>query len=71
MVHTAPDYRIVLCGYDNEHDDLLQHGWTREAGRAGSGSGYSTNAANGRRERLWLSPQCLTADTMLDLWEAN
>ena len=55
------DLRIVLCGYDDEHDELLGHGWTRQAGKAGGGAGYSSNAANGRRERLWLSPTCITA----------
>ena len=56
---TAPDnLRIVLCGYDDEHDALLGHGWVVIEGKAGGGAGYSTNAANGRRERLWLSPAC-------------
>lgn len=56
--HTAPnDLRIVLCGYDNEHDDLLDAGWRVIQGKSGSG-GYSKNRANGRRERLWLSPAC-------------
>ena len=53
--------RVILCGYDDEHNDLLRHGWTVIAGKSGSGAGYSTNAANGRRERLWLSPDCITA----------
>lgn len=57
--HTAPnDLRIVLCGYDNEHDDLLDAGWRVIQGKSGSGGGYSMNRANGRRERLWLSPVC-------------
>lgn len=57
--HTAPnDLRIVLCGYDNEHDDLLDAGWRVIQGKSGAGSGYSKNRANGRRERLWLSPAC-------------
>lgn len=57
--HTAPnDLRIVLCGYDNEHDDLLDAGWRVIQGKSGSGSGWSKNRANGRRERLWLSPAC-------------
>jgi len=57
--HTAPnDLRIVLCGYDNEHDDLLDAGWRVIQGKSGSGRGYSKNRANGRRERLWLSPAC-------------
>jgi hypothetical protein len=57
---TAPQQmRVILCGYDTEHDDLLQHGWTVTEGKAGRGAGYSTNALNGRRERLWLSPSCI------------
>lgn len=53
-----PDLRIVLCGYDDEHDAL---GWERIDGKAGGGAGYSTRADNGRREGLWLSPACLGA----------
>lgn len=60
-------YRIVLCGYDDEHDDLLAHGWTREAGKAGRGAGYSSNPLNGRRERLWLSPACIRDDLFAHL----
>jgi hypothetical protein len=57
---TAPrELRIILCGYDNEHDALLAHGWTVAEGKAGRGAGYSTNGLNGRRERLWLSPACI------------
>jgi hypothetical protein len=53
------ELRIILCGYDNEHDTLLGHGWTVAEGKAGGGAGYSTNGLNGRRERLWLSPACV------------
>ena len=53
--------RVILCGYDSEHDALLEHGWEVIDGKAGGGAGYSTNSANGRRERLWLSPECITA----------
>jgi hypothetical protein len=60
-----PDLRIVLCGYDQEHDDLLQHGWSVTHGRAGGGAGYSTDGANGRRERLWASPSCHLAQGVL------
>jgi site-specific DNA-adenine methylase len=57
---TAPrELRVILCGYDTEHDALLTHGWTVTEGKAGGGAGYSTNSANGRRERLWLSPACI------------
>lgn len=57
---TAPrDLRVILCGYDTEHDELLDHGWSVTEGKAGGGAGYSTNGLNGRRERLWLSPACI------------
>ena len=57
---TAPrELRIILCGYDAEHDDLLVHGWTVAEGKSGRGAGYSVNPTNGRRERLWLSPACI------------
>ena len=57
---TAPrELRVILCGYDTEHDALLAHGWTVTEGKSGGGAGYSTNSANGRRERLWLSPACI------------
>jgi hypothetical protein len=57
---TAPrELRVILCGYDTEHDALLAHGWSVTEGKAGGGAGYSTNGLNGRRERLWLSPACI------------
>ena len=57
---TAPrGLRIILCGYDTEHDALLSQGWTVAEGKSGGGAGYSVNPANGRRERLWLSPACI------------
>lgn len=68
---TAPaELRVVLCGYDTEHDALLSKGWTVVQGKAGGGAGYSVNSGNGRRERLWLSPSCLTNQETLDLGAA-
>ena len=55
----AAGLRIILCGYDDEHDALLDHGWLTVEGKSGGGAGYSTNRSNGRRERLWLSPECI------------
>ncbi len=64
----APKHlRLVLAGYEAEHDDLLHCGWTKVDGKAGGGGGYSTNPMAGRRERLWLSPACLPLETQLDL----
>ena len=70
---TAPaDLRIVLCGYDDEHDRLLGHGWRKADGKSGGGAGYSTDRLAGRRERLWMSPACVGyADDMLDFGEAT
>ena len=63
----SPDLRIVLCGYDDEHDSL---GWRSIEGRSGRGAGYSTRADNGRRERLWLSPACFGAGEQASFLEA-
>ena len=61
IANSADGRRIVVCGYDDEHDALLDHGWTVTAGKAGRGSGYSSDPRNGRRERLWMSPACLAS----------
>jgi hypothetical protein len=58
-VTADPALRIVLCGYDDEHDALTRHGWTVTQGKAGRGAGYSVRSDNGRRERLWYSPACV------------
>ena len=62
-------YRIVLCGFDDEHDELLAHRWRKEIGRAGGGAGYNTDGRAGRRERLWLSPSCVETALALDFTE--
>ena len=68
----ADGMRVILCGYDTEHDALLERGWVVIEGKSGGGAGYSTNAANGRRERLWLSPECIQAhQDVLDFTEAT
>ena len=54
-----PDLRIILCGYDDEHDELIDLGWAKREGKSGGGAGYSTRSDNGQRERLWLSPSCI------------
>lgn len=60
---TAPQkYRIVLCGYNDDHDMLLDAGWRKQAGKAGGGAGYSADPLAGRRERMWMSPSCLGDD---------
>ena len=70
-LHADHAKRIVLTGYDTEHDELLGHGWRVTQGKSGRGAGYSVRRDNGRRERLWMSPACdrLLQDT-LDLGDA-
>lgn len=58
-----PRMRIVLCGYDNEHDELADYGWRVHAWKAHGGYGNQSDNAgrvNATRERLWLSPHCLS-----------
>ena len=64
LEHTdRPRYRIVLAGYEGEHDELEGHGWSVRAWK--TRGGYANigrdqgGQANRARERLWLSPSCL------------
>lgn len=55
--------RIVLAGYEAEHEAHMPASWRRivySASKAyGTSSGGGVNAANRHKERLWLSPGCL------------
>lgn len=57
-----PLLRIALCGY--EHPDAqFPPGWTCVAWKASGGYGRSERGkANARRERVWFSPHCLSAE---------
>ena len=68
-----PKWRIVLAGFDGEHDELHErHGWRvvewyrpgfLKGGMANQSDDEDGNAAtNQHRERLWLSPHCLVAE---------
>jgi DNA adenine methylase len=56
-----PMFRIALCGYDIEHDDLMPPEWERLNWK--SCGGYSRGNGRGRenasRETVWFSPHCL------------
>ena len=64
-----PTYRIVLAGYFEEHQELLEHGWTVKRWKACGG--YGTNSRNGEsqgqknrvREALFLSPHCIKSNS--------
>lgn len=59
-----PNYRIVVAGYDDEYKTLLDNGWAYEAWSAGGGYSRSNTrgAVNRHRERLFISPHCLTKE---------
>ena len=48
--------RIILCGYENEHDELLNHGWRKTAGAHTTGGYAKDKTRQGKTENLWLSP---------------
>jgi len=58
-----PRYLIVLAGYEDEHGDEMPDSWhviEWSASRAyGTSGGDTTNSENRKKERLWLSPNCL------------
>lgn len=56
-----PAWRIALCGYGDEHDEMLEHGWRVAKTKAG-GSGYKQVSDADSLERVWLSPACLAAE---------
>jgi hypothetical protein len=61
-----PLLRIVLCGYEGEHD--MPASWEAVAWKAQGGYGSQGDGrgrANAHRERLWCSPHCLTPDLPL------
>jgi site-specific DNA-adenine methylase len=54
--------RIVLAGYDGEHNALEGQGWRSVAWKARGGYGSQGDGRgreNSSRERLWLSPHCM------------
>jgi DNA adenine methylase len=60
--------RIVLAGFDGEHNDLERHGWRSVEWYRGGflKGGMANTAGTGKhqqsRERLWLSPACLVVN---------
>jgi hypothetical protein len=61
-----PQYRIVLAGFDGEHQ--MPAGWRStewfrkgflKGGMGNVGGGADGSASQQKRERLWLSPHCL------------
>lgn len=65
-----PQFRIALCGYDGEHNDLEKEGWRVYRWKTAGGYAKSALAANPDhnrfKERIWFSPHCLTASPESD-----
>lgn len=64
--------RIVLCGYEGEHDmpdDWHVVAWSAAGGYGGQGDGKGRE--NKHRERLWMSPHCQSRHGLLDLIPAE
>ena len=61
-----PKLRIVLAGYDTEHDGIFeQNGWQAVEWHGDGGwlvggmANTGSKGSQGHRERLWLSPHCI------------
>ena len=57
-----PRYRIALCGYEGEHDDLEMLDWSVWSWVARGGYGNlaaGPGRENRKKERIWFSPHCL------------
>jgi hypothetical protein len=55
-----PRFRIVLCGYEDEHIDHIPDDWEMVAWAPNGGYGNrGGNNVNKGKERIWFSPNCL------------
>lgn len=54
------ELRIALCGYEGEHE--IPDSWAVYTWSAGAGFGGQAEerTGNGKRERIWFSPHCLS-----------
>jgi len=69
LAHGAdPDLRIIVCGYWEEHQELLSAGW--KAHRWKGARGYAAEDNNNReQETLFLSPFCKPIEVQRGLFE--
>lgn len=61
----VPHMRIILCGYEGEH--AMPAGWRSVEWKASRGFGAEANE-NRHRERIWLSPHCLSESRQQSLF---
>ena len=59
------NYRIVLCGYGNQHDQLLKYGWKTFNWETNGGYGNQGNGngrINAKLEKIWYNQNCIEDD---------
>ena len=70
-----PRYRIVLAGFEGEHDAIVAAGWREvewfASGFLSGGMGNTGQGGQQKRERLWLSPHCLGDSRQASLFEED
>ena len=68
-VGNDPAYRIVLAGFEQEHEEHMPASWRRFAWSSTGMQATKTSDSNQTRhyERLWMSPHCQTNTTQLSL----
>jgi len=55
-------YRIVIAGYEGEHNNLEEHGYTKYVWHAHGGYSNLSKSDNKYKERLWASHACNNID---------
>jgi hypothetical protein len=63
-----PELRIIVCGYAEEHAELLSHGWKAHRWKGARGYAGEDND-NREQETLFLSPHCLPVEQQRSLFE--
>jgi hypothetical protein len=69
-----PKWRIVLAGYDTEHDEQMEaagwtcHEWFTSGFLTGGMANVGGDGHQQDRERLWASPHCVPAERALSLF---
>jgi DNA adenine methylase len=74
-----PRLRIIIAGYDHEHDALEQQGWRCYKWSASGGHANRNKAQDDHRnkeqdnrnqETVWCSPHCIRPDLQVSLFDA-
>ena len=56
------DFKIVLCGYADQHDQLLQYGWKTVSWQTSGGygnQGDGNGKINAKLEKMWYNQNCI------------